>query len=57
MVELARWYPIDAVCEYYGIVKDQMNSLQSYLDKGIENNDNAIMVVEDHFKNIGMPIP
>lgn len=55
MRQLAKRDPIDSICEYYGILPQEKNTLEKYLNKWIQNPDH-IWVVEEHFVAIGMPI-
>lgn len=57
MIDIARFYPIDQVWEMFGITKDNKNNLSEYIGKSIEKNPQAIQVVDDHFRWLGMPIP
>lgn len=57
MIDIARFYPIDQVWEMFGIPKDGKNNLSLYIGKSIEKNPQAIQVVDDHFRGLGMPIP
>ena len=56
MKELLTYTAIDVVCEFYGVMKDNKNSLVDYLDKWVEREDH-IKVIDEYFTSIWMPIP